>query len=291
MALMQIGDILINRVEERRIPNNISYFTDDAELLANHRHWLHPHFLDDEGNFDLVFQSWIIEIDGRVILIDPCNGNAIPHPVPYFDNLDVPYIERMQSSGYRPQDIDFVVCTHLHHDHCGWNTQLREGQWVPTFPNARYIIRRYEYLNWLSSHRDLPQGDYNAGVFERSVEPVVRAGLVDFAYGMHRMTPGALTELAPGHTRGHQMVRLRSQGRHVFFTGDCYHHPIQLVKSDIPFGGGDDMAQVVSTREWLVNLSCDLNAHLIAAHATAPYAVRAFRSGGVPHFSAGIQEV
>lgn len=172
MPAIPFGDAVLNRIEEVRIPNKIAYFTQDDALIAAHRDWLSPHFLDERGMFDLVFQSWIVEVGGRVVLIDPCTGNARPHVVPFFNLLDTPYIEAMGSLGYRPQDIDFVVCTHLHHDHCGWNTHLREGRWVPTFPKARYIVQRTEYDRFRRGQTGLEVPEYNTGVFAASVEPV-----------------------------------------------------------------------------------------------------------------------
>lgn len=287
MQVMKIGRAGISHVEEVRLPNNIATFTKDQELLAANRYWLYPAFLDDQGRFELVFHSYIIEIGGQVILIDPCNGNDRPHRVPMFNMLRLPYIERMQESGYRPEDIDFVVCTHLHHDHCGWNTQLRDGKWVPTFPKARYIIRREEYEGLAARNASLGPTDLNVGVFERSVEPVMRAGLMDLVTGNHRIVDGVTAEAAIGHTPGHQMVHIFSEGRHAFFTGDCYHHPIQLVDPTIPFGDGY-MPQVIATRKTLVELAWRLNAPLIAAHTQAPYAVRISRDGGALHFIPGI---
>ena len=287
MAAMKIGKTIFNQVEEVRIPNTISTFTKDQELLAVNRYWLYPAFMDDKGAFDLVFHSWIFEVDGRVILIDPCNGNDRPHPVPMFNMLHTPYIERIRASGYRPQDIDFVVCTHLHHDHCGWNTQLRDGKWVPTFPRARYIIRRQEYDDLAARHASLVPPDLNIGVFERSVEPVMRAGLMHLVTGDYQLVPGVTAELAIGHTPGHQMVHIFSAGQHAFFTGDCFHHPIQLVDPTIPFGNGS-MPQVIATRKRLVELSSALNAPLIAAHTQAPYAVRVSRIGRALHFTPGV---
>ena len=285
---MTVGDASIFRVEELRIPNRIAYFTTDEDLMATHRHWLEPHFLDDTGGFDLVFQSWIVEVGGRVVLIDPCSGNDRPHPVPFFDHLQVPYIERMQASGFRPEDIEFVVCTHLHHDHCGWNTQLRDGQWVPTFPRAKYLIGRVEYDNLAANHRELPAGDYNAGVFERSVAPVFDAGLVEFVAGTHALVPGVKIEPAPGHTFGHQIVHLASAGREACFAGDAFHHPIQLAEPTVFFAEADEPAALVATRRRLVEFSADRDAALIAAHVPAPYAVRASRADGAFLFSAGL---
>jgi glyoxylase-like metal-dependent hydrolase (beta-lactamase superfamily II) len=241
MAVLTVGEAEVRRVEELRIPNTIGYFTQDQELVAANRHWLAPGFLDQEDRFDLVFQSWVFAADGRVILVDPCTGNGRPHPVGFFDHLDVPFLERLGEVGFRPEDIQFVVCTHLHHDHCGWNTDFRDGKWVPTFPNARYIMRQDEFDRWGKDRGRYRLFAYNEGVFERSVEPVVEAGLADLVSGTHQLTPSLAVEPAPGHTIGHQMLRLTSAGRHALFTGDSFHHPIQLVEPSIPFGDADDL--------------------------------------------------
>lgn len=286
MPVMTIGAVLLHRVEELRIPNKISYFTEDSGLVERNRYWLAPHFLDEQGCFDLVFQSWIFEADGRVFLIDPCTGNGRPHPVPFFDELDVPFIERMQMTGFRPEDIDFVVCTHLHHDHCGWNTQLRDGQWVPTFPNARYIFQQAEYDRWGKDRSAHPQFAYNDGVFERSVQPVVEAGLADLVSGSLCLSAGVGVEPAPGHTLGHQMLQLSSHGQVALFSGDCFHHPIQLVEPAIPFGDCEDLALTIATRRKLVDRAADQPALLIAAHLPAPFAVRAWREAGVVRLAA-----
>lgn len=285
--VLTIGEALVSRVEELRIPNKISYFTQNEALIAANRPWLQPHFLDEAGHFDLVFQSWIVEVDDRIVLIDPCTGNGKPHSVPFFDMLDVPWIERMDATGYRPHDVDFVVCTHLHHDHCGWNTQLRGGKWVPTFPNARYVIQQAEYERWKPGATGYPAFAYNDGVFEQSIQPVVEAGLAELISGSRRLTPGVEVEPAPGHTLAHQMVHLESSGRHAYFTGDTFHHPIQLVEPGLPFGDAENPAEVEAMRRRLVELSLELDAPLIAAHAQAPYTVRAYSEGGETRFACG----
>jgi glyoxylase-like metal-dependent hydrolase (beta-lactamase superfamily II) len=286
--VLTIGDSAIRRIEELRIPNSIAHFTEDEALLAVHRHWLAPHFLDENDRFDLVFQSWIFEADGRVVLVDPCNGNGKPHLVPFFDRLDVPYIERIAEAGYRPGDIDLVVCTHLHHDHCGWNTMLRDGKWVPTFPNARYVFQRAEYDRWGSDRDRHPPFAYNDGVFERSVQPVVEAGLADLVDGGARLSEGLAVELAAGHTAGHQMLHLASAGRRALFTGDCFHHPIQLVDPAIPFGDAEDQEQVAAMRRKLAAIAADEDCLLIPAHLPAPHAVRAWREDGAIRFAAAL---
>jgi glyoxylase-like metal-dependent hydrolase (beta-lactamase superfamily II) len=284
--VITIGAVPVYRVEELRIPNKIAYFTTDERLIEANRHWLYPHFMDDEGKFDLVFQSWIMEVEGRVVLVDPCTGNGKPHPVPFFDMLEVPYIERMAATGYRPEDIDLVVCTHLHHDHCGWNTQLRDGKWVPTFPKARYIMQQAEVDRWGESRSSHPHFSYNDQVFERSVQPVLAAGLADLISGDRALAPGLAVEAAPGHTIGHQILHVVSGEAQACFTGDCFHHPIQLVEPTIPFGDAEDLAGVIHMRRRLVDLAVNRNAMLIAAHLPAPYAVRAWRDGAAIRLAA-----
>lgn len=279
MAVLQVGDVGVERVEELRIPNTIAHFTHDAALIAAHRHWLEPHYLDAGNAFDLVFQSWIFEAAGRVVLVDPCTGNGKPHPVPFFDQLDVPFIERLCETGFRPQDVDFVVCTHLHHDHCGWNTMLRGGQWVPTFPKARYVMQQAEFDRWgkdAGQHKPFAMND---GVFARSVLPVVEAGLADLVHGDCVLFDGLGVEAAPGHTVGHQLLHLVSAGRHALFTGDAFHHPLQLVEPAIPFGDAEDQQQVEALRRALVERSADLDALLIAAHLPAPHGLKVRREG------------
>lgn len=286
MPVLTIGECALHRVEELRIPNTIAYFTTDETLIEANRDWLSPYFLDDNDAFDLVFQSFIFEADGRVVLVDPCTGNGKPHPIEFFDNLDVPLIERLGQTGYRPDDIDFVVCTHLHHDHCGWNTELRDGKWVPTFPNARYIMQRCEYLRWGPEADRHPEFAFNAGVFEQSVKPVVEAGLADLVDGNHRLSPSMAVEPSPGHTLGHQTLHLVSGEAQALFCGDCFHHPIQLVEPTIPFGDAEDQRQVEAMRRNLANRAADTGALLIPAHLPAPYSVRAWREGEELRFAA-----
>lgn len=272
---MMIGTVPLYRVEELRIPNRIDYFTTDERLLAAQGDWLRPCFMDDAGMFDLVFQSWIIEVDGRVVLIDPCTGNGKAHPVTFFDQLDVPFIERMAETGYRPEDVELVVCTHLHHDHCGWNTQLRGGKWIPTFANARYVMQQTEVDRWGKHRGHHKSFDYNDGVFERSVEPILAAGMAHLVAGDERLTPGLTVQAARGHTIGHQMLHLVSNAQQAWFTGDSFHHPIQLIDPTIPFGDAEDQEAVENMRRRLVALSPEHDAWLIPAHLPAPHAVKA----------------
>ncbi len=249
------------------------------ELVAANRWWLEPHFLQDGDSWSLNFRTWILRIDGKVVVIDPCNGNGRPHMMPMFDMLDIPFLERFEATGVRVEDVDYVVCTHMHHDHCGWNTMLRDGSWVPTFPNARYLFVQREYQRWHPDKAgDFRQVPYNDGVYERSIAPVVQAGLADLVLDNHRVTPSLCIEPGRGHTDGHCMLRLRSEGEEAMFSGDAFHHPLQLIDHSIAFGDHDDWDAVVETRRRLVRYSLEREMLIIPAHLPFPHAGRVRKS-------------
>jgi glyoxylase-like metal-dependent hydrolase (beta-lactamase superfamily II) len=242
-------------------------------LVEANRDWLGPHFLHAGDTWSLNFRSWIMQVDDMVVVIDPCTGNGKANPMPVFNMLDVPFIERFCETGFRPEDVDCVFCTHMHHDHCGWNTHLKNGRWVPTFPNAKYIVVQREYDRWQGADR-APSATYATGVFEESIQPVVEAGLAELVLDRHRISPSLEVEPAYGHTIGHSMLRLTSGGEEAFFTGDSFHHPLQIVKPDLHFGRPEAPALALETRQRIQAQALERDALIIPAHIPAPHAGR-----------------
>ncbi|MFT3930950.1 MAG: MBL fold metallo-hydrolase [Spongiibacteraceae bacterium] len=284
MTIIKVGAAEIRRVEEMVIQSPMHVMTQDHALIEANRHWLEPLFLNASGASDFVFQSWILFVDGRVVVIDPCTGNGRPHMYPFFDHLNTPYIERFAATGVKPEEVDYVFCTHLHHDHCGWSTQLRDGRFVPTFPNARYIYVRREYERWDTRLPNHVPVDYNVGVFEQSVLPVMEAGLAVLVDDAHRISPSLDIEPAYGHTWGHSILHLASQAQEAYFTGDVFHHPLQMIDPTLHMPGCDDLAQAIATRRRVIDRCIERNALIIPAHFAAPHAGRLHReydlSGG-----------
>lgn len=281
MHQIKIGAAEISSALELTLSGRpIAWLGAEAALIDAHRHWLEPHFLEPGDTWSLEFRSWIVRIDDKVVVIDPCTGNGRPHPMAAFDRLETPFIERFRATGVRPDEVDYVFCTHMHHDHCGWNTQLRGGRWIPTFPNARYLFLRREYDRWTPNGANYRAVDYNEGVFERSIQPIVEAGLADLIVGSHRISPSLDVLEAPGHTLGHAMLRLVSNAHAAYFTGDSFHHPLQLIDPSIQFGDADDLASAIETRRRLSRLSLEQDALLIPAHLPKPHAGKLRQQGG-----------
>jgi glyoxylase-like metal-dependent hydrolase (beta-lactamase superfamily II) len=272
MYVITVGRAEIRRVEEMAIRSQMSLLTTDSALIEKNRHWLLPAFMSENAQQrDFVFQSWIVIVDGLVFAIDPCNGNDRPHILPLFNQLNTPYIERFAASGIRPEDVNYVFCTHLHHDHCGWSTRLSNGRFVPTFPNARYIYVKREYELW-EQRRGGDTVDYNTGVFDRSVAPIMQAGLGYLVSDQYRISANMEIEPAYGHTLGHSMLHLTSDTQEAYFTGDVFHHPLQILYPELHLPGCDDLAMAIETRRRVAGLCAARGALLIPAHFAKPHA-------------------
>jgi glyoxylase-like metal-dependent hydrolase (beta-lactamase superfamily II) len=180
MSVFKVGRATITRIEETcqpiYTPEELFPEWTDAHL-AEHSHWLAPNHYDPETRkLKLSVHSWLLQFDGRKILIDACCGNQKSRPLrPWWNNLNTPWLERLAAAGARPDEIDMVMCTHLHRDHLGWNTQLQNGRWEPTFRNARYVFSKPDFDYFQELDRDLKTVPAEFGTFRESVLPIVEA--------------------------------------------------------------------------------------------------------------------
>jgi glyoxylase-like metal-dependent hydrolase (beta-lactamase superfamily II) len=272
MTTLRLGVALIDRIEEHQLPVSLAAFTDDEELIARRIRPLPSGFFDPgSGTFQFSNHSWVLRVDGLIVLVDPCTGNGRKGRGSYFDDLDTPYLERLADAGAPAGSVNIVFCTHLHHDHCGWNTVQADGRWVPTFPNAVYLFGEEEYGRWDSDNSDPHPNNFNPNVFDECVRPIVEAGQAQIISIPHQVSASLTIETAPGHTVGHSMLRLRSDGVRAYFTGDAFHHPIQLTRPDMHLPGCDDLETAITTRKTLVHRILDEGGFLFPAHFPAPH--------------------
>ena len=178
--MLNIGQFEISRVIESEGPFlPVQDFIPEAEqaVIEANRDWLYPRYIEPgTDKIMLNIQSYILRTPRHTILVDTCVGNDKPRPGrPMFDQLNLPYLADLAAAGVQPEEVDFVLCTHLHVDHVGWNTKLIDGRWVPTFPNAKYIFARKEYEFWEQRHLAGTEGPV-PNVYDDSVLPVMEAG-------------------------------------------------------------------------------------------------------------------
>jgi glyoxylase-like metal-dependent hydrolase (beta-lactamase superfamily II) len=274
------GDLTIHRIIEQEttfLPALDLFPQLTPDVLAQNREWmLKARAIDDSDTLMLCFQSYVVRTPHHTILIDSCIGNDKPRPLRPKWNMktDDNYIRALKAAGFSLEDIDFVMCTHLHVDHVGWNTRLEGGRWVPTFPKARYIFGKAEFDYWTEQHAKTA-----VPPFADSVLPVVeakRADIVgdDFAVGDHlRILP------TPGHTPGHVAFAMGKTKDDAIFVGDMMHSPLQLQYPDLSPRFDVDPAQAATTRKDFLERYCDTDTLCCTAHFPSPSSGKIRRKG------------
>jgi len=262
----QIGNVGITRVLEQEavLPPEALIANIDPERLAQHGDWLKPHFMTPDDQIVLSIHALVVESRGKTIVVDTCMGNDRPLPNG-IGVLQTAFIDELDKVVSR-EAIDYVLCTHLHFDHVGWNTMLVDGEWVPTFPSARYLFGRQEYEHWSTGAED---ENIQLGY---SVEPIVAAGLHDLVEADHKITDEVWLEPTPGHTPGHVSVHIRSADSEAVITGDMVHHPMQLAEPT--WGSHPDTLpeRAVQTRREFVARYGDQPVLVIGTHFSGPSA-------------------
>lgn len=179
----------------------------------------------------------------------------------------------------RPDQIDLVLCTHLHFDHVGWNTRLENGRWVPTFANARYLFSRRDYEHFLHHERE----GLHAEAFADSIVPVMEAGrgeIVEADLVVHReIADGVWLQPAHGHSPGSCTVHAQRHGSEALFWGDVVHHPIQLVRPDLAFFFDMDAPAAGATRKGLLERVAESDITCFPAHFRGTSAGQVKRDG------------
>ncbi len=280
--MFRIGDIEVYRIEEHIIYESMTLFPAfQQEGLEKNLGWLKPHYYDAEkAMFPTSVHSWLLKTPKETILIDTCGGNNKTRPVsPRFHQLNTPYLDRLRAAGVAPEDVDYVVLTHLHIDHVGWNTKLENGRWVPTFPNAKYLISRAERdaADPQRGAKDKPEG-VNLPFID-SVQPILDAGLAQLVEGNEKLFGGMELVQMPGHTPGLMGLKVKSQGQEALFAGDIAHQPIQIAYPDWSTKYCADPKQAAVSRRKVFDYCADTGSLLLPVHFGWPYCGRIARKG------------
>lgn len=240
------------------------------------------------GSVHLAVQSHLIRFGGKTILMDACVGEHKPRPMrhDWHQRSNSPYLANLAACGCAPDDIDIVMCTHLHADHVGWNTRLVSGRWVPTFANARYLMSQTEID--LRASEAVQRPEANHGSYQDSILPVIERGLVTIVKSGDTIADGATILPLPGHAPGQIGLEIAT-GAHsrTVFCGDAIHSPVQVLQPQWVSAFCHDPAQAARTRQALLARAVAEDLVLIPAHLRAAH-MRIREKGGamVPAFDA-----
>ncbi|MFF4429377.1 MBL fold metallo-hydrolase [Streptomyces sp. NPDC001513] len=273
-----VGDVEVIRVREWQ-----GFFTsphalvpDAADVWQDNEDWLAPdHWQPEQDQAVMALQTWVLRSAGQTILIDTGVGNGRERPnAPHFHHWKTDFLGALAKAGVHPDDVDIVVNTHLHADHVGWNTRDVDGEWVPTFPRARYLLPAADDFHFgpANSHgRDRNPDDRL--VYEDSIAPVHRTGQAVLWDGTHRIDEHLTLESAPGHTPGSSVLRLASQGERAVFVGDLLHSPVQLVQPSCNSCFCMDPVQAAASRLRVLQRAAAERELVVPAHFAGPGAL------------------
>jgi glyoxylase-like metal-dependent hydrolase (beta-lactamase superfamily II) len=248
------------------------------ELLDENRRWLLPAFVDATDKLVLCIQGFVVKTPHHNILIDACVGNHKPRPTrPFWNMLDSDRFEKaLAAAGVTVNDIDYVMCTHLHTDHVGWNTRLENGRWVPTFPKAKYIMSDRELAHWTQREKDNPA---SVPWITDSVLPIVAANRAQIVKSDFAFNEQVHCVPTPGHTIDHFSVHVGRPGADALITGDMIHSPLQGKYPELGMMADYDSAQAGRTRRKIFDRFCEEPTIMFATHFPAPSTGRVRRWG------------
>jgi len=267
MTVFQLGDIVVQRIVEHEVAvYHPSEMFEEAtpEALEPYRDWLEPKALCPQtGRMIMPVQSYLVRTRHHLILIDTCCGSHKTYAIPpeWHQRLNEAWLSNLRAAGVHREDVDYVFCTHLHSDHCGWNTRLVDGRWVPTFPKAKYIFARDEYQAMESE---------NHLIFVENVQPIMEAKqavLVDLDYALD---DEIWLEPTVGHSVGHVAIHLKSGRNHAAMCGDLIHSPVQLAEPGWSLIGDYDPVASVRTRNDFLDTHCESDTLVLTAHFPSP---------------------
>ena len=280
MKTIRIGDVSIASIVERSGPwrtPEAMFPAYDPIIGRRHLAELDPVMFDPaSGKMMITYQTFVVKTPHHTILVDTCTGEDKGYPAP-MDFPKQPWIDGLHAQGLDFPDIDYVFCTHLHIDHCGWNTRLVDGRWVPSFPNAKYIFHKGEYAAWeaATARGETPPGD----VWRMNCLPIVEAGqalMVDDTYTLDdtiSLTP------TPGHSPCHCCVNIFSKGQRAVVTGDMMHHALQCREPDWSTVFCTDPAQAARSRRSFLASVAETDTLILPVHFPTPTAGRIASDG------------
>ena len=279
----RVGDVEVTRISESVLDGfTLASLLPDwnKKSLAQEKNGISSSTIGSEPAF-LSTHTWLVKTRKHTILVDTGAGNDKERPfTPYFHHQHHPFLKNLYHAGIKPEDVDYVLMTHLHVDHVGWNTKLSNGEWVPTFPHARYVFSQaeYEYYKDPANHND--RNKTSVIIQKDSILPIIEAGLADMIpVDGSEFIDGLSFKPTPGHSSHHSSITLSSCGENALFSGDIFHSPIQVRYPELNSIFDAITEEARSSRHWGIEYALKHQAIIFSSHFPETSAGRVVRSG------------
>jgi len=169
---------------------------------------------DEQNRVAAGLNSLLVRTGKRNVLIETGIGNKLSEKMAQLYGQPAQLLDNLSATGISPGDIDIVINTHLHFDHCGWNTVLRAGKPVATFPKAKYYVQEGEWQHAHENQRDA------VSYMTHNYDPLVETGQMQLLRGDQEIVPGISAKVFPGHTRDMQAIIIESGGQTACYISD-----------------------------------------------------------------------
>ncbi|MDE3097285.1 MAG: MBL fold metallo-hydrolase [Chloroflexota bacterium] len=222
--------------------------------------------LNERYQMGLALNSLLLRSQGKTILIETGVGDKERPRAQASPLSEGSLLDELRAAGVAPEDVDVVINTHLHADHCGWNTRKdAAGAYVPTFPRARYLIQRGEWE--AATH---PNERTRATYLPENILPLEAAGRLELIDGETRVTNEVTVVETPGHTQDHASVLLASGRERAIYIGDMVQHPVQLERTAWVSSFDVFPLQSMETKKSVVRHAIDEHQLVVAVHYPFP---------------------
>jgi glyoxylase-like metal-dependent hydrolase (beta-lactamase superfamily II) len=169
---------------------------------------------DDKNRVPTGLDSVVVRTGDHTVLIETGIGNKLPERMAKVYGMPAQLLDNLAAAGISPEDIDVVINSHLHFDHCGWNTVRHGGGIAPTFPKAKYYVQKGEWQHAHQQERDA------VSYFSENYDPLVESGQMTLLTGDHEIVPGVSVQVFPGHTHDMQAIMVKSGGQTACYISD-----------------------------------------------------------------------
>jgi len=218
---------------------------------------------DELNRIPMALNCLLVVSEGKRILVDTGFGDKLSPKEREIYSIagESRLVEDLRRLGFAPEDIEIVINTHLHSDHCGGNTALRDGEAVPTFPRAEYWIQR---LEWADAR--YPNERTRATYLAENFVPLEERGQLCLLYGDTRVTSEVRCVVTRGHTRAHQSVIIESGGEAAIYIGDLASWTIQMERLAWTSAFDVEPLETIETKRRIRNWALEKDALLIFDH-------------------------